>query len=337
MFRLFDLRDVPLVRRLEPQGVAFDLRRHLLEDTVPVRDAVLGFLTAHRLGAITCVCLTPGDEDGLSGFVQATEGADGTEWDLSYIAPSLDYDLRAGNTWCHLLGSLILLAAEHGVERVRVRSAQDAEAEDLFRRVGFTVVSREEVFALDQEAKPTPQPRGFRRSTPEDQWALNELGRQVVPQVIQQAEGGLFRWAESGRRGVSQRNTSELYVWADRGQMLACLGLTKTARGSWIEVIARPEHRGDVLPHLRYLLTLAAPSSQSPVYCPVPDYAVGLGWLLRTLGFESYTRQVLLVAHTVTRVPAQRSLIVPGLEHGIDVSRPMGHVSHSGGSRPLAC
>jgi hypothetical protein len=64
---------------------------------------------------------------------------------------------------------------------------------------------------------------------------------------------------------------------------------------------------------------------------------VGLGWLLRTLGFEPYTRQVLLVAHTVTRVSARQRLIVPGLEHSIDVSRPMGHVSHSEESQLLAC
>jgi len=322
---------VLLLRRLKPQGVAFDLRRHLLQDTSPTRDAVLGFLTAHHLGAVTCVYRASEDEDGLNGFVQVSEDDSGLEWDLAYLAPSLDYDLNAGSMWCRMLGQLILLAAEYGVERISARSGEDAETEDLFRRAGFTVVNREEVFALDQEAKPAPLPRGLRGAVPQDQWAIEELYRQVVPKVIQQAEGCTPQWV------VGQRGATEQYVWADKGRMLAYLRLAKTARGSWIEVLTRPEQRGDVLPHLRYLLTRAAPSAQSPVYCPVPDHAVGLGWLLRTLGFESYTRQVLLVAHTIARVSARRRLIVPGLEHSIDVSRPMGHVSHSKESWPLGC
>jgi len=337
VFRLFAPRDLPLLRRLNPQGVAFDLRRHLLQDTSPMRDAVLDYLSAHHLGTITFVFDAPEEADGLSGFVQVAEGASGAEWELAYLAPSLDYDLHAGTAWCRMLSNLILMAAEYGVERICVRSAEDAEAEDLFRRTGFTVVSREEVFALDQEAKPAPQPRGLRRSTLQDEWALDELYRQVVPKVIQQAEGCAPPWAVAERRVVGQRNDTEQYVWADKGRVLACLRLIRTVRGSWIEVLTRPEHRGDILPHLRYLLTRAAPSPQSPVYCPVPDHAVGLGWLLRTLGFEAYTRQVLLVAHTVTRVSARRRLIVPGLEHSIDVSRPMGHVTHTGESGPLVC
>lgn len=329
MFRLFDPRDVLLLRRLKPQGVAFDLRRHLLQDTSPMRDALLGYLTAHHAGRITCVFQAPEEHDGLSGFVQVSAGAKGSEWHLAYLAPNLDYDLNAGSTWCRILGHLILLGAEHGVERICVRSAEDAEAEDLFRRTGFTVVSREEVFALDHEPKPAPQPRELRRATPQDQWALNELYRQVVPTVIQQAVGCNPQWTAPHRRVIGPRDTTEQYVWADKGRLLACLCLTKTAQGSWLDVLTRPEQRGELLPHLHYVLTRAAPSAQAPVYCPVPDYAVGLSWLLRTLGFESYTRQVLLVAHTVTRVSARRRLIVPGLEHGVDVSRPMGHVACS--------
>jgi hypothetical protein len=336
VFRLFDPRDVLLLRRLKPQGVAFDLRRHLLQDTSPTRDAVLGYLTAHHLGAVTCVYRAP-EEDGLNGFVQVSEDASGAAWDLAYLAPSLDYNLNACSTWCRMLGHLILLAAEYGVERICARSGEDAEAEDLFRRAGFTAVSREEVFALDQEAKPAPLPRGLRRAVPQDQWALDELYRQVVPKVVQQAEGCVPRWAVPQQRVVGQRSATEQYVWADKGRMLAYLRLTKTARGSWLEALTRPEQRGDVLPQLRYLLTRAAPSAQSPVYCPVPDHTVGLGWLLRTLGFESYTRQVLLVAHTIARVSARRRLMVSGLEHSIDVSRPMGHVSHSKESWPLGC
>jgi hypothetical protein len=82
-------------------------------------------------------------------------------------------------------------------------------------------------------------------------------------------------------------------------------------------------YRADLLPYLKYMLMVAKSAERLPVYCPVADYSVGLGWLLRTCGFESYTRQVMLAAYTMARVPIrQRVPVHPGLQSSVDIGTP---------------
>jgi hypothetical protein len=80
-------------------------------------------------------------------------------------------------------------------------------------------------------------------------------------------------------------------------------------------------------------MTLADCTPATPVYSPVPDYSVGLGWLFRPLGFETFTRQVLMVAHTLARVPVRRPLFIHSLEGGVDVGTSVGHTFRRPGGR----
>lgn len=313
-----------MVRQLQPQGVAFDLRRLLLYSSSPLHSAVAGYLTNHHLGTITCVYRDDGRGSSLKGFAQVWPRADDAEWDLAFLAPSLERQGNVSALWLRLLSDLIVLGAERGTLRIYVRSAEDAEAEDIFRQVGFTIIIREEVFASSRVPAPIPLPKGLRPVTPEDRPALNELYAQVVPQLVQQAEGVAPHWWATRQR--MRPVSAKEYVWADKGLIIAYLGLCCSSRGYWLETMVRPEFRADLLPHLKYLLTLTRCSANTPVYSPVPDYSVGVGWLLRTLGFEPYARQVLMVVHTAARVPIRRPMLVPGLERGVDVSTNVGHV-----------
>jgi hypothetical protein len=328
---MFGLRDVFMVKRLQPQGVAFDLRRLLLHSSSPLRSALAGYLTNHHLGTITCV---HHEESAAAGphsrantahaLAQTWPRADEAEWDLAFLAPSLEYQANAPTLWLRLLSDLVVLGAAENIQRIYVRSSEDAEAEDIFRQVGFTIITREEVFALPREPVPAPLPKGLRRITPQDRPALDEFYAQVVPKLVQQAEGSAPHWwaARERMRPVAARE----YVWAERGRLIAYLGLCSSARGYWLETAVRPEHRADLLPYLKYMLTLTRCSSAAPVYCPVPDYCVGIGWLLRTMGFEPYARQVLMVVHTAARVPVRRQMLVPGLERSVDIGTTVGHV-----------
>jgi hypothetical protein len=324
VIRLFGLRDILMLRQLEAQGVGFDLRQLLLYSPSPVRSALVGYLTHYQLGTITCVHEGKGKGDGgnLRGFAQAWPRTDQAEWDLAFLAPALDEHRNAPDLWYRLLTYMIILGAEQGALRIYARMSEDAEAEDLFRQAGFTVLSREEIFALPREVSPAPAPKGLRWVMPQDRWALEELYRQVVPQLVQQAEGFSPHWGMTHRRVLASSAPAHEYVWTEKGQIVAYLGLCNSPRGHWLEIVVRPEYRAETLPSIKYMLTLAKCSAKQPIYCPVPDYDVGLGWLLRTLGFESYTRQVLLVAHTVARVPVRRPLIVPTLERSVNIRTP---------------
>ncbi|MBC7238813.1 MAG: hypothetical protein H5T71_01775, partial [Chloroflexi bacterium] len=56
------------------------------------------------------------------------------------------------------------------------------------------------------------------------------------------------------------------------------------------------------------------------------DYGVGLAWVRRTLGFESYHRQVLMVAHTMARARVRRPLLAARME---DISTSIGRIPSS--------
>ena len=326
MVRPFGLRDVTAIRQLQPLGVAFDLRRLLLRSLSPVSAALLDYVTHHRFGAITCV-QPETNSSQRRGFVQAVPRANGMAWDLVFLSPSLEFHPDAAHVWHSLLHHLALYGTERAVQRIYARSAEDAEAEDVLRHVGFTSVTREEVFVLAQQPGPAPVPRGMRRVEPQDSWALDQLHRHVVPPQVQQSEGLHQRWCgRSAKRRIGAHPTDE-FVWADRGNIVAYLGLCSSPRGYWLDVVVSPDHRADLLPYIRSILMLAQCSHYAPVYCNVPDYAVGLGWLLRTVGFETYARQIVMVRHTVARVPVRRPIMLPALEQRVDVGTPVGHVS----------
>ncbi|MBM3188058.1 MAG: hypothetical protein FJZ90_04970 [Chloroflexi bacterium] len=324
MIRPFGLRDILTLRQLGPQGVAFDLERLLLGAPSPTQSALLGYLTRHRLGSITCV---REDADGVGeGFVQVNPRADGVEWHLAFLSPALEDNGTAPHLWRQLLGHLIVSGTQQQVSRIYARCAEDAYVEDTLRQVGFTLLTREEVFRLSHPSSPASAPKGLREAGPQDIPALNQLYREVEPQLAQQAEGASAHWQSEPRLPLMYPISTCGYVWEEGGRVLAFLGVTSSSRGCWLQILVRPEHRGDLLSHIKYVLGTTGCSCDRPVYCPVPDRCVGLGWLLRAAGFEPYARQASLVVHTVVRVPLKRRLVVAGLEGSVDVGTPVGHI-----------
>lgn len=324
MIRPFSLGDILTLKRLGHTGVGFDLERLLLYAPSPIHAAVLGLLTRHHLGSITCLRESANGKG--EGFVQVYPRADRSKWDLAYLSPALGSSKDAPELWRQLLSYLIVLGAEQQVHRIYARIAEDAEIEDLLRQVGFTLVMREEVFCLETRPASAPRPAGLRELHHGDIEALNRLHCEIQPQLVQQAEGACPCWQAPPQRLLSRSASLDAFVWEDGGQIQAYLGLVSSVRGHWLQLLVRPDRRADLLPYIRFVLGTVSDSQRGAIYCSVPDRCVGLGWLLRTCGFESYARQVLLVAHTMARVPVQRGLVVPGLEGGIDVSTPVGHV-----------
>ena len=307
-----------MLRQLESQGSAFDLRRWLLGAPSSTLSAVAGYLTQYHMGTVTCVQDGHGTRNaGLRGFVQAWPRWSHAEWDLAFISPALDYRDGAVELWQELLSGLILHGAQQSIDRIYARSTEDSETEEIFRQAGFTILAREEIFVLSKERAPAALPKGLRRTTPDDRHLLSEFYHQVAPRLQSKIEWATpssvvlqYPWPHSWIR--------DDYVWSDKGKILAHFRLLVGSKGIWLEVVARPEYRVDTLPYLKYMIALPRDSHSTPLYCPVPDYGVGLGWLLRTLGFEPFARQVLLVAHTVACVPVTHRLIVPGMNTRVE-------------------
>lgn len=327
MIRLFGLRDVVKMGQLQSQGLSFDLRRNLLYPPSPVRAAIVASLSQFHAGGLTAVHVTSADDDGAEAFAQVWSDASRTAWDLTFLAPSLEFAPQAVDAWQQLLTHLMVLGAQQGISRIRARTNEDPETEHALRRAGLTLVSREEVFACSQQLPPAPLPKGLRRATRRDRYSLEELYRKAVPLLVGQVEG--FPAAARGSLARLSVVSFEDYVWAEKGRLVAHIGLWSGPRAYWLDVLVHPEYRADVLPYVRFVLTRTESRATRPVYCPVSDYGVGLGWLLRTIGFTPYARQSLLVGHTASRVPVRERVLARGLESGVKVGTPLGSACES--------
>ena len=316
MIRPFSLLDAPKVRHLQAQSAAFDFKRCLLGTPNPTRAAILGLVSGHHLGARTLVHHGVAGAEAIA-FVQLIPREDGSSWDVVCMAPELDDRPETACLWQDLLSRAVIAAIERRVARIYARVPLDGDVATVLRRSGFAMVGCEEVFASCARQPSAPMPMGLREVSEGDAWVLSELRRQVIPPLVYQAQWFAPEEAVSTAQALGAAQGG--YIWFDDGVALAYMSLESTSRGHWIECTVRPERRGDLLPSLRYLLGLAEGSEDRPVYMSVPDYAVGLGWLLRTLGFESCGRQQVMVAHTVSRVTVCRPAFDHGLEGRVDV------------------
>jgi hypothetical protein len=320
VIRPFGLRDVLTLRQLQPRSTAFDLKRLVLAASSPAGSALAAYFTRNHLGTPTYV-RESAERDGR-GFAQVRPRPNGSEWDLLFIAPSLDDHKDTAGIWHALLNHLIVLAGQQSVLRIYARSPEDAEVETVLRGVGFSILAREEVFVLSVPATPAPQPKGMRRASRQDREALICLCQRAMPSLVRKAELSSGDWCQAVtrrlRRQVGRARRADEFICMAKGQIIAYLSMRESSAGYWLEVIVHPEYRGDVLPYIRYILTLAECSPGQPLYCGVPDFGVGLGWILRTLEFVPYARQALLVAHTMARVPVRPTVIIPGLEGGVE-------------------
>jgi hypothetical protein len=265
------------------------------------------------------------DGGSLEGFVEAWPRGDRPEWDLAFLAPSLD-DGSVDKVWRQLLSSLIVVAADKNISRIYARAPEEVQAEQILRQVGFTFVKREEVFALTSPISSVPPVAGLRRVRAEDSRALSALCRRAQPRLGKRAEGipshGLLDFYPHLQPGAM----ADQYMLMQQDTPVAYFGLQGSCRGYWLDIVADPEDRSDLSPCVEHVLRATQCAEDMPVYCPVPDYASGITPLLRELGFTSYTRQVVLVAHTISTAPVKSEIPVGALERGLDIGRPVGQM-----------
>ncbi len=327
MIRPFGLQDLLYIKQFDTPKIAFDTRRLLLYAPSAPGAAVLGYVTRHHLGAVTYVQQNS-DARELEGFVEAWPRANRPEWDLAFLAPSRDRG-GAGKVWQRLLSTLIVMAGEKGVSRIYARAPQDVQVEQVLRQVGFTLVRREEIFVLVAQTASARRIEGLRGIEAGDSRALHTLCHRMQSRLGKAAEDVSPHRVLDFYPHLHTGSTIDEYVWEQKDTLVAYLGLQGSSRGYWLDIVVDPEHRADLLPCVKYILGLAQCTEDTPLYCPVPDYIPWLGRLLRELGFTSYTRQAVLVAHTKVKASVRCEIPVAALEKGMDMGAPVGQMFES--------
>ncbi|MFP3897374.1 MAG: hypothetical protein ACLFV5_11140 [Anaerolineales bacterium] len=278
-------------------------------------------MTRHHLGAVTYVQQNS-DAGKLEGFVEAWPRVNRPEWDLAFVAPSPDGG-GAGKVWQRLLSTLIVVAGERNVSRIYARAPQGVQVEQILCQVGFTLVRREEIFVLASQTVPATRVEGLRGIRAGDDSALAALCHRVQSRLGKGAEDVSPHRVLDFYPYLHGGTTNDEYVWQQGDTVVAYLGLQGSSHGYWLDIVVDPDSRADVLPCIRYILSLTQCGEDMPLYCPVPEHTPWLGHLLQDLGFTSYTTQAVLVTHTKARTPIRCEIPVTALENGIDMGAPV--------------
>jgi len=94
--------------------VSLDLQRHLTQALSPLRSAWLALLSQQAMGHSTYVFY---DIRRGEAFIQIRYRPHQAAADVTFVAPALDRNRSAADSWLHLLDGVSMEAASRGVQR----------------------------------------------------------------------------------------------------------------------------------------------------------------------------------------------------------------------------
>ena len=321
LIRLFDLRDILLIRDLQRTSETIDSARALLGEHPSLRLALLSYLFGHRSRVCTCVLDPAGRPRSDAGYAQVRQRPGCPEWDVVYLAPALDVGARASAAWDRLLKGLSLLAAERGVLRLYARPLRDELAEEVLGRSGFSVYARETVFSLGTPCGVVSHDRGrWRPMREDDREGMRRLYASVTPHLVRQAEGGDARAQGSFLPGEFKHCSGEWYVYDGDGSLEGCLGLREGRKGYWVHALLAETEAHKAAGLLAEGVELLAGRPVLPVYCGVRGYQQSIGRVLGERGLEEVGERSLMVKHTTAKAKVSTLKLVRSLENGVNAT-----------------
>ena len=308
MIKTFDVRNVPLVNKLQDQGLLLNLEEALTQTYRPLLAALVGWLSLQEAGVSTYVCDEMEGDRQMAGFAQVRLRKR-AEADVVYLAPSLSAAGEATTIWRRLLEKL----PEDGLEVA------------AFQLVGFSNYTQEDIFRLAQmpPGLPSPEKKTVRPQQPADGWGLQGLYAAIAPRLVQQVENltakkweaTLGPWLRPARR--------EGWVLEDKGKVIGYVRIRQGQTGHWLEMLLHPQayERADEL--VVQSLSLLAKYPPLPIYCCLRRYQGGLRVPLEAEGFQLFASQCVMIKHTTVRVRKPVLKLIPGLEKRAEAATPM--------------
>jgi len=305
LIRPFDLRDIPLVRKLKEHTIALDSRRALIHTHRPLQSALWSYLIAHR-GTPTLVLRDRPAGGARRAFGQVQLAAHQHQAQLVALAASPKEKDKA--TWLLMLDALTAYAGRSGAHTLLAEVADNSRHLQALRQAHFTIYTRQEIWKLTKAAESPTEPL-LRPEQNSDEWHMQQLVTNVVPRLIQQVE--TVKPAGNG------------LIWLDEGRPLAYVSAQTGPRGVWLQFYLHPQAHESIESIIRQAAAHYAPSDQAPLFCCVRRYQEWLNRPLAELNFEPLGSQVVMVRHTTVRLPQLEPAPVAVAEPGLKVTTPM--------------
>lgn len=292
MFGPFSAGDSLRVYRLQRKGISLDLQRKLTQPRTPLWEAWLAFVTQQAMGQPTYVVY---DLHQGEGFIQMRYRPHQAAADVTFLAPALDEEDKAGAVWARLLDNAGIETAGRGIQRVFASLPDSGGETDIFHQAGFLFYAREDIYCLvpstPADGREVP---GLRPQRAEDWPALQKLCVAITPQRVRQAEGGIMHTAGTethGRRYVLPAENGK--------ELVAALSLLDGSLGGWLRLLVHPDSRQVAEQLVAWGVANLHGQMNQPVYCNVRQYEPGVRVALDAAGFAPYATRALMVKHTV--------------------------------------
>ncbi len=295
MVHPFNLGDTLLIRKLGHRGESFDSRTFLTRDLHLVRYATLAGLLPN-LYPETQILNYPGN---TGGFAQLSHRKGCPSSHLRFIAPKEIFSDGSGS---ELIEALLAEAGRRQAQHVLAEVEENTEECDFFRREGFTIYARQEIWKAGPSVPQIESPsEGLLRSfQPADTPAALGLYCSVVPSLVYQVEG--FPKSPEG------------WVLYEEGELVGFFGALSGPLGMRVEPVFHPGAR-----HVSSWLAawLGAPDfpASRPVYICVRSYQEWVGALLREIGFSLLCRQAVFSRRIVVPVPVLEAVHLSAKEN----------------------
>ncbi len=284
--RSFTLSDLPLLRRLAPQGASLDILTGLTRGVNPINEAFLAALPLGDRGMPTYV-LRDG-ASSLCGLLRHREGA--PQAYIAYLSPDLE-DGADPIRWLSLIEGLVKAAGARGAHILNAEVNPNSATFVALREAGFVIFTRQEIWR--REAAPVDVSGGdtrFSVRTSQDDASLTTLYVNIVPRLVQQA----IPPPEADKHGLLYRNAE--------GHAAGYFIVHEGQRGCLLRPLFHPEIYEQASGLIADALTHLARPDQMPVYCAVPSYQEWLHEPLAAVGFEPWASQVVMGKYTVRRI-----------------------------------
>ena len=290
---------LPLVYRLCRRGMWLDARQAMLEGGTAFWSALASALPASALRET--VYVLENEDSRKEACLQVRRRGGRAEADLLYIAPRLEGTRMMEEVWKELLSGACQQLAEQGVERFYARLPESGLETVVFREVGFSLYTREDLFRLDEWPGDQVEDGGIPLEVrgPVHDWGVERLYHELVPWLVQQAEGTF--WPDDLGDGLLWQESVGEYVLMDRDEVAGLLRVRPSAREHWLGVMLHPrayEWAGMAIASGLNQLRLLP---RRPLYCAVREYQGGLRGPLEDYGFRRIGSRALMVRQALAR------------------------------------
>lgn len=289
MLRLFNLFDLPLIHRLNEQGIPLHS-----ESTLTRRPQSLWETLFSVVGGKSNVYVWRAEGRDMVGFVQIhlQDGSSYAQMIRLGTTPAGDSFAPNQDIWLPLLDNLIQTVGQQGVHGLIAEVSETGPELPILRRAGFAIYTRQDIWLLEQAPAGPPQNLLIPQQS-SDEWDMNLLYANIVPPLVQLVEP----MVPAGGRG---------WLLREDGDLAAFVHLGHGPAANWLRFFIHPNASTQADDIVQAALHLNQPNPATPYFCCVRRYQSWLQSALEKAGFQLWASQAVLVKHTVHYIPQKR-------------------------------